>query len=509
MKQRLILATDIGTTSVRSMIQDAYGKVYGKQQLSYQTKRPEKFFEQQDPVQLRTEVLHCMKLCIEEVSATNRCEICDISGVTFSSQMYSIMAIDRDGNPLTDSILWSDGRAENEVNDLQNIAGPLGFYKDTGCPPSSIFPIGKILWIKKNLPQVFAKTYKFISIKEFVTASFLDEYIVDYSIASATGLFDIFHHCWHEEAIKSIGISKDSLSQPISGLDICNIKNKQLLNNLGLSENTVLILAGGDGPLANLGSGASHIGAVNIDLGTSGAARVLTDHPITDAKGNLWCFSLTKELWVYGGILSNVGNAFDWLSANIVDSPFNKKSINCESGCKSLSKLAGAIPCGSNGLYFLPYLRKARSPYWNNKLQGTLIGLHADHDIRHITRALIESISYDLQAILLIMNEYTKTEPQILLSGGISRGEHIAQILANITNRPVRVRTNSEASLEGAAIMALHGLGELPTLSFLSNGKDIGNDYLPNPSNVSNYKKLYSTYIQLVKNMTELYQTME
>lgn len=498
MTKRLVLATDIGTTSVRSMIYDADGTVFARSQGLYPTLRPQPFYEEQDPDLVRNEVLQCMKQCVSAATMKGACTADEIKAVSFSSQMYSILAIDNQGRALTNSMLWSDGRAEYEVEEIRKEAGPLGWYQVTGCPPSSIFPIAKIRWIKNTLPEVNKVAVRFLSIKEYMLLAFIDEPVIDYSMASATGLFDIFNHRWSDDAVRTAGISQDQLGRPVSGLEIFPIRKTKVLQELGLKSETVLICGGGDGPLANIGSGAGQVGAVNIDLGTSGAARVITDHAITDENGSLWCFCLTEDRWAYGGILSNVGNAFDWIVRNITDYSGSQGLDMKSSGCKSLSPFAGEVPDGADGLVFLPYLRRARSPYWDNRLQGALLGLHAGHDIRHVVRALIESIGYDLRSILSLMETHTRMLPDIILSGGIARGDHIARILADIIGKPLYIQQDAEASLAGAAIMGLYALGLTDGLDFTNRTEAKGKLVLPQQLVHQRYDSLYETYRHLV-----------
>lgn len=457
-----ILATDIGTTSVRSMIYDTKGSVHGKAQMLYPTERPEPFFEQQDPELIKKSVYQTMGQCVNSFAGDPSM----IGSLAFSSQMYSILAVDAEGVPLTKSILWSDGRAEEEVRQIRQEAGDLGWYERTGCPSSSIFPIAKIRWMKNSLPEVFCAAFKFISIKEYVLYPLLGRYVVDYSMASATGLFDIRNHCWYDRALRSAGITEAQLSEPVSGTRVFEVEDALLLDELGLKSTVRVILAGGDGPLANIGSGACEVGAVNIDLGTSGAARVLTDKAVTDEAGSLWCFCLTDSLWTYGGILSNVGNAFDWIAGNILDQDPHHSLCEEKSGCRRLSSLATDIPAGADGLIVLPYLRRARSPSWDVRLNGTILNLNANHSLGHLVRALIEAIGYDLLAIITLMSDRVDLGSQMILSGGIARGENIAQIISSILQRPLRTIEHAEASLAGAAILGLYATGMIESLRF-------------------------------------------
>jgi gluconokinase len=481
------------------MIYDTQGNVHARAQNLYPTERPEPFFEQQDPELIKKRVYQTIAECV----GSFRKDPSMIRNLAFSSQMYSILAVDQMGIPLTKSILWSDGRAEKEVLQIRQEVGELGWYERTGCPSSSIFPIAKIRWISNNLPEVFAAAFKFISIKEYVLYPLLGQYVVDYSMASATGLFDIRTHRWCEGALRSAGISEHQLSEPVSGTRVFEIKDVPLLATLGLADEMRLVLTGGDGPLANIGSKAYQVGAVNIDLGTSGAARVLSDKAITDPDGSLWCFCLTDSLWAYGGILSNVGNAFDWIATNILDQDPYHQLCEEKSGCRRLSSLATDIPAGAEGLIVLPYLRRARSPSWDVRLTGNIINLNANHTLGHLVRALIEAIGYDLRSIIALMSERVDLVHDMILSGGIARGENIAQIISSILERPLRTIEHAEASLAGAAIMGLYATGLLDSLRFDSENESCESMVYPDETVTGCYQKGYETYQTLVAVISE------
>jgi gluconokinase len=197
-----------------------------------------------------------------------------------------------------------------------------------------------------------------------------------------------------------------------------------------LPDNIPIVLGGGDGPLANLGSGASAIGAVNIDLGTSGAARCITDVMTVDDSASLWCFCLTDDLWAYGGIVTNVGNAYQWLGSNLIGAA----GADATQTYELMNRLAAEVAPGADGLYFLPYLRKARSPYWDGRLKGTIYGLTADHGAGHVARAMLEAVAYDLRSIIGIMKQRTPIASHIVLTGGLAKSPIIPQLLADVLN---------------------------------------------------------------------------
>jgi gluconokinase len=235
-----------------------------------------------------------------------------------------------------------------------------------------------------------------------------------------------------------------------------------------------------------------------VDLGTSGAARAIADQAVTDETASLWCFCLTESLWAYGGIVTNVGNSYQWLGERLLapGKPLGE-------GYELMNRLAAEAAPGSDGLLFMPYLRKARSPYWDGRLKGTIYGLNADHGPGQVARALLEAVAYDLRAILALMAERIETESHIVFTGGLARSPILPQLLADVLGREVRAPEDQEGSVTGAAIMALRGIGAIPDLRF-QGGPRPYRSWRPDPGIAAGYDRSYARYAKLVAAMREI-----
>lgn len=486
----LTLAVDIGTSSVRAMAFDLRGGIRAREQISYPVMRPRPYFEEQDPLLVRSSTYKA----IAQLLSSGSVDPGRIACISFSSQMYSIMALDEEGKPLTNSLPWSDGRAETQAETMKKTKGAMWLYPRTGCPMNSIYPIAKIRWLREETPEVFGKTARFACVKEFVTNPLIGEWVVDYSMASASGMFDVAGHIWDQEALIAAGIGEFQLSEPVSGTKAFRLVPDSPLAGLGLPKDTLVFLGAGDGPLANLGSGAFEVGAINIDLGTSGAARCTSDAPITDEDASLWCFCLDDSHWAYGGIVTNVGNSYQWLASAIAEI----SQLSGEEAFELLNERAAAVAPGSEGLLFMPYLRKARSPYWDGRLRGTMYGLTADHGFGHMARALLEAIAYDLKTIIGLMDRRIATIPHILLTGGLSRSPLIPQLLADVLGREIRIPEQNEGSIAGAAILGFSGLGKLDGLRFEQASPHFAS-VRPDPERKRQYEDFYGNYRRLVE----------
>jgi len=496
-----VMAVDIGTSSVRCMLFAPDGTVHARSQIKYSTIKPQPYFEEQDPDQVRADAFAAIAECLRQPSAFPQ----RIAAIAFSSQMYSIFPVNVDGKPLYQSILWSDGRAEKQAENLKSLPAAGELYRITGCPANSIYPLAKILWLRENESAVYEKAARFISIKEYITERLTMEWAVDYSMMSATGMCDIANHCWNEKALELAGLSAEKLSRPVSADEVLPFKNTALLRQWNLPEDVLVFSGGGDGPLANLGSGAAEPGSVNIDLGTSGAARVAVDKPVNGEAGGLWCYCLTQQRWTLGGILTNVGNAYQWLCENI--SGFSS-GAQTEAEMEKLDLEIKKHPPGADGVAFMPYLRKPRSPWWDSSLKGCIIGLRSDHNIGHIARALFESIAFDAKIIIEAMALHSSIKKEIVVTGGFTKNIFMTQMLSDILGRELIVPENTEGSIAGAALIALKGSGLTEKHAFTATAKQ-QTVFYPDREKTERYAKLYSNYIKTVAAFQDYWRQQE
>ncbi len=482
-----VMAVDIGTSSARAIIFSLDGMVAGMSQAQYSVDMPKPGWQEQDPDTIWRGAVKAIRQCWENAAVRRE----NIAGMGLSSQMYSIFPIDRSGLPLMKSIIWADSRSEEQTEKLRDEYGARYFYERTACPLDSIYPLSKILWIKENYPDIFAKTYKFISIKEYIMQQLTGEYAADYSCASASGLLNVIKHCWEERALNALGITAGKLSEPLDVISIRKL-NANGAAATGIPAGFPVMIGAGDGPLANLGSGAMNPGDINIDLGTSGAARTIVDQPILDPANRLWCYCLTTDKWALGGILNNVGNLYKWFADNVA---FYGKPDN-EEYLEIIGDYAASSVPGAKGAYFLPFLLKARSPYWDKNLRGMVYGLHPGHALPDISRAMIEGVSFNMMSIIQAIRENTSGIRRILFTGGLSKAAVWGQILADIIGERLELPVTKEGSAGGAAILAMYALGLKAGLEPLAANQSLG-QFEPNPKNHHKYAKIYANYLKI------------
>lgn len=284
MKQYMI-GIDMGTTSTKAVLFEENGMVVATASEEYPLFTPTPSVAEQDPDQIFDAVRHSIK----QVMAQSLAKPEQILFVSASSAMHSVIPVDGSGKPLMNCITWADNRSADMTERLKKELGGHEIYRRTGTPLHPMSPLTKLMWLKRDRAELFDRAAKFISIKEYVHFKLFGKYVVDYSIASATGMFNLFELDWDKEALTVAGVTADRLSEIVPTTHILEGLDPAYAEEMGLAPSTPFVVGASDGVLSNLGVGAIDPGIVAVTIGTSGAIRTVVDKPVTDPKGRYFC----------------------------------------------------------------------------------------------------------------------------------------------------------------------------------------------------------------------------
>ncbi|MEO8823715.1 MAG: gluconokinase, partial [Ginsengibacter sp.] len=373
--QQYIIGIDIGTGSTKGIAMDSKGIIIAESQFYYSTQSPKPGYSEQDP-----EIIwEAFKNCIIKIIDTVKYPPVSIS---FSSAMHSLIAVNKEKKPISNLITWADTRSERIAEQIRKSSEAKSIYKATGTPIHPMTPLCKIIWLRKNQPSVFKLTFKFISIKEFIWYQLFGVYEIDYSIASATGLFNIKTLKWNKVSLELCQINAGQLSEPVPTDFIRKNANPSILSSLSLSKETSFCIGASDGCLANLGSYAIDKGTAALTIGTSGAVRIASPKPVFNFQEMTFNYLLDHKTFICGGPVNNGGNVVQWLF---------KAFLNIEKPSKedyeNLFQQIDSVPAGSKGLIFLPYLYGERAPVWDGKASGIFFGIKSFHTQAYFLRA--------------------------------------------------------------------------------------------------------------------------
>jgi gluconokinase len=353
----------------------------------------------------------------------------------------------------------------------------------------------KIAWLRENDPSVFQRAAKFISVKEYILYRWLGRFVVDLSVASATGLLDT--HClrWDDDMLKVAGIGPERLSEPVEGRTAVRGIRQEYSDAMGVSSDTAVVLGAGDGVLSSLGTGTVDAGQMTVMIGTSGAARVMAPAPHTDKEGRTWCYYLADGRWVIGAAINNAGLVYQWAQDHLWDWQWLTLAGEELHKRDRMNSWSEEVPPGSDGLLFLPFLTGERAPYWNADARGVMFGLSVSHGRGHMLRAAMEGVCYRMRSIFDALSDVTGPPSEVRTTGGFTRSPLWVQMLTDVLGVPLHTAEVKEASAFGAAFLAMVSIGMQPDLAAIRSKIHLTGETQPDSGVSALYQQYYDIYM--------------
>lgn len=494
------VGVDIGTTSTKAILFDQSGVALKKAFAGYTILSPEPSFREMDPETIADAVVRTIREVTEGLPKE------EIALVSFSALMHSLLAVDGEGRPLTNCIIWADCRSADYARAYAENGEGLAIYRRTGTPCHPMSPLYKLMWLRDHQQEVYQKAVKFISIKEYIFHKFCGQYLVDASIASATGLYNLFTGDWDADVLRLLGLETSRFSEVVPTTFRLPAVHSGMLEALGVDTHTAFIAGGSDGCLANLGSGAVTKGTAAITIGTSGAVRVCFDKPVTDRLGRVFCYVLAENKYIVGGPINNGGIVYQWFRNTFGQ----EEQARAESeGLKSYAYLDRYIeetPPGSHDLLLLPFLMGERAPYWNANMRGAFVGITDAHTKRDFTRASVESICYAINSVFRVVASLVGEIDHVYADGGFTKNPECVHILSDVLDTSISVFENTESACFGAVKLGWKALGVISSLETGFDAADHIDTYTPREQNRACYDRLFRLYTQAVEGLTPVFE---
>jgi gluconokinase len=492
-----IIGVDIGTTNTKAIAYTPEGNTIAQASSTYTPLPTPAEHHEMDAATLFRAVCDTIQQVVAQAGKTS------LQGISFSSAMHSLLTVDAAGKPLTNVITWADLRSHKQAAQLKDTPQGRQIYQRTGTPIHPMSPLCKIIWMKEELPEVYQAAYKFIGIKEYIFYQFFGQYLVDHSIASATGLLDGYDFTWNQDALAVTGLTPDRLSAPVSTSHIVTGLQKQYADQLGIDQSIPFIIGASDGCLANVGSGAMQPGDMSVTIGTSGAVRMATARPQHDAKGRIFNYILTEKWYISGGPINNGAVLLNWYAQHFLNRTFN----NTEDVAWFLQQ-AASVSAGADGLIFLPYVQGERAPVWDAQARGVFFGIHTRHTQAHFMRAVVEGINYALYEVAQSVQETIGPVKRLYASGGFTRSPQWLQWLADLFNKEVIISSAADASAIGAAILGWNALGITNTLDRPQPAAQDIERFVPDIQQHAAYQRNYAIYTSLYPSLKEAFHRL-
>jgi gluconokinase len=487
MSADIVIGVDMGTTATKAVAFTSDGAQHASASQGYPLEEPFPGHVVQDPDLILAAVYRTVCEVVAEVGADR------VAGLSFSSAMHSLLALDTELQPLTTVATWGDTRAAVQAERLRASASGLALHRRTGTPIHPMSPLVKLIWFREQEPRVCQKAAMWSGIKDWVLLRMCGAFVIDHSLASCSGLMDIHRLAWDEEALGLAGIRPEQLPELVPTTTVLDGLTEEGAAATGLPAGTPVVVGAGDGPLANLGVGAVRPGVAACSIGTSGALRVAVDKPAVDPRGGVFCYALTEDRWVIGGAINNGGVTLEWVRQEI--------AAAADIPTAELLDAAATVPAGSGGLIMLPYLLSERAPHWSSVARGAYVGLTRAHKREHLVRAAVEGVALQLALVLQSMRAADLEIDEIRATGGVMKHPLWQQTLANAFGRPVGLLEGQEGSGFGAALLGMQALGLIESI-------DVAAQYLPVQRTVRPHPGDSAVYSSLLPIFDELYDAL-
>lgn len=446
----LVIGVDLGTSAAKVLASDRAGKIVASASQSYALRTPEPGAVELDAYEVEHAALAALRSVLANAGGRGH-----VRAVGFSCAMHGFVPVDAAGEPIGAFITWMDRRSAPVAERWRADGTASTLYERTGTPIHPMLPSCKLRWFAEHDPAYVRRAAKFVSLKELVVHRWTGEWLVDYGMASGTGLFDVRTRAWDRAALEAAGIASAKLSTLASTFERRPLQSG-MARTLGLPDDVAIVLASSDGALANLGVGAIEAGEFALTIGTSGALRVVTHEPQLDGEGRTFCYAYDDTRYIVGGATSSAGAVLEkFASLFFGDAPHAQRMQ------RALAEAASAPP-GGEGITVLPFLSGERAPYWRSDLRGAIVGLDLGNSRAGIVRAVFESVAYALRSVYAVLRERIAAPSRLRLSGGLAYDPFIRQLFADIFGIATTLTDHEEASAFGAAMMAAIAIGMLP-----------------------------------------------
>jgi len=452
--KKYILVIDIGTTNCKVVLFD-----YDLNITSYSSKEIKIIYNRLGPgwIELDAEMIW-NTLCnvIKDILNKSSINPKRIIGIGVTALRQTILAVDKSGNPIRFAIPWCNKSTYNELDWIEKNIGEEFIYRISGVNLAPINAAGTFRYLIKKEPEIYEKSYKLISIQNFVLKRLgVKEFIEDYSQASPITIFDLNKKKWSNEICDKLGLSIDKLSLLVPpGTIVGNISRTTAILT-GLAEGTPLVSCGGDTQCSAVGCGVISEGIGSVVIGTSAISTIFSERPVYDPNFQLTCHahSFSDKFIIQHTVLTG-GIAYKWYRDLLFDEEIENYKNRNLSLYKVINGYVNETPIGSNGLIFLPHLMGAASPYWDFEATGVFFGITQATTKREIARSIVEGVCLEASKGFLLSSKLGIDVDEIRLSGGVSRkGSPWNKIQADIYGKPVLVSKSPDTTALGAALL--------------------------------------------------------
>jgi xylulokinase len=497
------IGIDVGTSSIKALLVDSSGKVLASSNPEYSFQTPAPLQAETDPEVWWEATCKALKELLKDVKSES------IAGIGLTGQMHGLVILDAHGQVLRPCIMWNDQRSFNECEEMTELLGEAEVLRLTGNPILAGFTAPKLRWVEKNEPEVFSKISKVLLPKDYIRYRLTGEFFSEVSDASGTSMLNVGERKWSDEILSGMGWSKDWLPELTESTIASTKISPDASSQTGLFIGTPVIAGGGDQAAQAVGCGIVREGMVSATLGTSGVVFAQSDKYRVEPEGKLHAFChAVPGKWHLMGVMLSAAGSFQWYKNHLGREEQSIEDGGGENAYELLTQSAEQVAVGCEGLVFLPYLSGERTPHPDPHARGAFVGLTLRHSKAHLTRAVLEGVSYGLKDSLSLMQELGIRPDKVILSGGGARSSLWKQMLADIFESPCSLVNAREGAAYGAALLASVGCDHFSSVEEASDSWIKETELVEISSNLSKYHKNYKIYQNLYPRLKESFREL-
>lgn len=501
-----LIGIDVGTSATKTVLFEESGRAVASASQEYPLYQPKNGWAEQKPEDWRDAVLHTLSQVVKESGVLKE----DIKGIGISGQMHGLVMLDEANEVLRPSIIWCDQRTGAEVEDMLKIMPREDWIAVTANPPLTGWTAAKILWVKKNEPELYNRCRHILLPKDYIRLILTGDYATEVSDASGMQLLDVTNRCWSETVLEKLDIGRELLGKVYESCQITGTLLPEVAERTGLSEATKVAGGAGDNAAAAVGTGVVRDGTAFTTIGTSGVVFAHSSQVTIDPEGRVHtCCCAVPGAWHVMGVTQGAGLSLKWFKDNFCQDYIEEAQKQGVDVYDLINRDVKEIAPGSDKLLYLPYLMGERTPHLDPDCRGVFLGLSAIHTKAHMLRAVMEGVSYSLSDCNDILKEMGIEVDEMMACGGGGKSPVWRQMLADMYDCQVKTIEQTEGPALGVAILAGVGCGiydsvEAACDTMISEDKVTG----PQSQQAELYRKYHSLYKKLYRDLKDSFKQL-
>lgn len=491
---KLYIGIDLGTSAVKLLLMDAAGQIKNVVSKEYPLEFPQPGWSQQDPAHWHRAVMEGIPELLQGFDGA------EVAGIGAGGQMHGLVVLDEHDNVIRPAILWNDGRTAKQVDYLNNVIGKDKLSQLTANIAFAGFTAPKILWMKENEPENFARIAKIMLPKDYINYILTGVHSCDYSDASGMLLLDVEHKCWSKEMLTICGITEAQMPKLFESYECIGTVKAEVAAQLGIGNHVKVVAGAGDNAAAAVGTGVVGEGGCNISLGTSGTVFISSEKFGVDPNNALHAFAHADGGWHLMGCMLSAASCNKWLLEDI----FGTSDHAAEQAPIGDDKL------GENHVFFLPYLMGERSPINDTNARGTFIGMTMDTTRADLVQAVLEGVAFAIRDSVEVARSLGITINSSKICGGGAKSPLWKRIFANVLNCELEVPVSEQGPGMGGAMLAMVACGEYESVQACCDKLcATASTVKPEPQLVAKYETRYQQFRKIYPAVKQLFPEIQ